>query len=293
MSHDAPPPAALAARPRRSAWAVQGERALEALIRLCGVSAIVFVVAIFFFVFREAAPVLVQDDFSLAQFLFSTEWYPTSASNVRYGTLALMVGTLSVTALAMLIAVPFGLGAADLRLGVLRAARARDAQDRDRAAGRHPERGVGLHRPHRDEPADRPARTGAPVGVNVLNGGIILALMSVPIIVSIGEDALKAVPDSYREAALALGATRWQIVYRVLLPAARNGLLAAVLLGVGRAVGETMAVLMATGHAVHIPQQPARLGAHADRQHRRRAGRGAGRVRPLPGAVPDRHRCCS
>jgi phosphate transport system permease protein len=87
----------------------------------------------------------------------------------------------------------------------------------------------------------------------VLNGGLILALMSVPIIVSIGEDALKAVPDSYREAALALGVTRWQLVYRVLLPAARNGLLAAVLLGVGRAVGETMAVLMATGHAVQIP----------------------------------------
>jgi phosphate transport system permease protein len=89
--------------------------------------------------------------------------------------------------------------------------------------------------------------------VNILNGGIILALMSVPIIVSIGEDALKAVPDSFREAGLALGATKWQLIWRVLLPAAKNGLLAAVLLGVGRAVGETMAVLMATGHAVHIP----------------------------------------
>jgi phosphate transport system permease protein len=77
--------------------------------------------------------------------------------------------------------------------------------------------------------------------------------MSVPIIVSIGEDALKAVPDSFREASLAMGATKWQLVRRVLLPAAKNGLLAAVLLGVGRAVGETMAVLMATGHAVHIP----------------------------------------
>jgi len=92
-----------------------------------------------------------------------------------------------------------------------------------------------------------------PIGLNVLNGGIILALMSVPIIVSIGEDALKAVPDSYREAALALGVTRWQLIYRVLLPAAKNGLLAAVLLGVGRAAGETMAVLMATGHSVNIP----------------------------------------
>jgi phosphate transport system permease protein len=93
----------------------------------------------------------------------------------------------------------------------------------------------------------------APIGLTMLNGGIVLALMSVPIIVSIGEDALKAVPDSYREAAIALGVTRWQLIYRVLLPAAKNGLLAAVLLGVGRAVGETMAVLMATGHAVTIP----------------------------------------
>jgi phosphate transport system permease protein len=95
--------------------------------------------------------------------------------------------------------------------------------------------------------------TGAPIGINILNGGIILALMSVPIIMSVGEDALKAVPDGYREAAVALGASRWQIVYKVLLPAAKNGLLAAALLGVGRAVGETMAVLMATGHSIQIP----------------------------------------
>jgi phosphate transport system permease protein len=95
--------------------------------------------------------------------------------------------------------------------------------------------------------------TGAPIGINILNGGIVLALMSVPIIMSVGEDALRAVPDTYREAAVALGASRWQIVYKVLLPAAKNGLLAAVLLGVGRAVGETMAVLMATGHSIQIP----------------------------------------
>ena len=96
-------------------------------------------------------------------------------------------------------------------------------------------------------------REGAPIGINILNGGIILALMSVPIIMSVGEDALKAVPDTYREAAIALGASRWQVVYKVLLPAAKNGLLAAALLGIGRSVGETMAVLMATGHAVQIP----------------------------------------
>ena len=94
---------------------------------------------------------------------------------------------------------------------------------------------------------------GAPIGVNVLNGALILAFMSVPVIMSMGEDALKAVPDAHREAALALGASRWQLIYRVLLPSAKNGLLAAALLGIGRAIGETMAVLMATGHSIQIP----------------------------------------
>src|SRR5688572_1375182 len=99
-------------RPVRPLWAVVGERALEVLIRLSGVSAIVFVLAIFFFVFREAAPVLVSDRFSPAQFLTSVEWYPTSVSNVRYGILGLIVGTACVSGLAILIAVPFSLGAA-------------------------------------------------------------------------------------------------------------------------------------------------------------------------------------
>ena len=95
--------------------------------------------------------------------------------------------------------------------------------------------------------------TSADVGVNLLNGAVLLALMSVPIIVSLAEDALKAVSDSYREAALALRPMRWQTTWRVLLPAARNGLTAAVLLGFWRAIGETMAVFLATGYAVTIP----------------------------------------
>jgi len=231
---------------------VLGERAFEGVIRLSGISAILFVGAIFFFVLREAAPVLVRDEFSLWEFLFSTEWYPTSASNVRYGTLALTVGSFAVTALAMLLAVPFGIGAA-IYLSEFCSPRVRETLkvviELLSAIPSVVWGFIGLTVMSKLIVQF----TGAPVGVNVLNGGIILALMSVPVIVSIGEDALKAVPDSYREAGLALGATRWQLVYRVLLPAARNGLLAAVLLGVGRAVGETMAVLMATGHAVHIP----------------------------------------
>ena len=92
-----------------------------------------------------------------------------------------------------------------------------------------------------------------PVGLNILNAGVILGLMAAPIMTTIAEDALKAVPDSFREAAEALGATRWQVIFRVVLPSAKNGLVAAILLGVGRGFGETMAVLMATGHSINMP----------------------------------------
>jgi len=247
---NSPPPTT--DRPTRSRWAIFGEKTLETVIRLCGISAIIFVVGIFFFVFKEAMPMLGREDFSVTQFLFSREWYPTSEQNVRYGVLAMIVGTFSVTVLAMIIAVPFGLGAA-IYVSEFCGPRMKETLKiiiELLAAIPSVVWGfIGLTVMSQI----LVKYAGAQVGVNILNGGIILALMSVPIIVSIGEDALKAVPDSYREAGLALGANKWQLVYRVLLPAAKNGLLAAVLLGVGRAVGETMAVLMATGHAVQIP----------------------------------------
>jgi len=248
-----PPPPIFAVRAaKRAAWAVSGEKALEALVYLCGFSAIVFVLGIFVFVFKEALPVLTQENFSLAEFLGSSDWYPTSESNKRYGVFAMIAGTVAVTVLAMVIAVPFGLGAA-IYLSEFCGQKTRETLKiviEFLAAVPSVVWGfIGLTVMSRLIVQF----TGAQVGVNVLNGGIILALMSVPIIVSISEDALKAVPDSYREAAIALGVTRWQLVWRVLLPAAKQGLLAAVLLGVGRGVGETMAVLMATGHAVHIP----------------------------------------
>ena len=94
---------------------------------------------------------------------------------------------------------------------------------------------------------------GVQVGLNVLNAGVILGLMAAPIMATIAEDALKAVPDTYREAAESLGATRWQVIWKVVLPHARPGLSAAVLLGIGRAFGETIAVLMASGHKLMIP----------------------------------------
>lgn len=224
---------------------------IEGLIWFCGISAILFVIGIFYFVFSEGWDFLIHK-LNLQEFLTSTEWYPDSPSNKRYGVLALIAGTASVTALAMVIAVPFGLGAA-IFISEFCSQRLKETfKIVIELLAAIPSVvwgfiGLTVMNPLIIDLFD------APIGLNVLNGGIILALMSVPIIVSIGEDSLKAVPDSYREAALALGATRWQIVYRVLLPAAKNGLLAAALLGVGRGVGETIAVLMATGHAVQIP----------------------------------------
>jgi phosphate transport system permease protein len=167
--------------------------------------------------------------------------------------LALVAGTGSVTVLAMALAVPFGLGAAVFVSEFCGPWVKETLKIVIELLAAIPSVVWGFIGISVMNPIIQTVFQ-VPVGLNVFNGAVLLALMSVPIMVSIGEDALKAVPDSYREAALALGATRWQIVYRVLFPAAKNGLLAAVLLGVGRAVGETMAVLMATGHAINIPR---------------------------------------
>ncbi|MHB8898598.1 MAG: phosphate ABC transporter permease subunit PstC [Thermoguttaceae bacterium] len=223
----------------------------ETVIRLCGYSAILFVFAIVFFVVREAAPMLFGK-LDLVEFATSPNWRPSSEVRPQYGILALLVGTLSVTGLAMLLAVPFGLGAA-VYISEFSTGKVKETlKIVVELLAAIPSVVWGFISYMILAPVIVEV-TGAPVGVNLLNGGVVLALMSVPIIVSMGEDALKAVPDSYREAALSLGASRWEMVYRVLFPAAKNGLLAAVLLGVGRAIGETMAVLMATGHAVQIP----------------------------------------
>ncbi len=230
------------------------ETVIELLIRLCGISSIVFVFGIFFFVFREGAGFLFNG-LDLGQFLTSPEWYPTSLDNKRYGTFALILGTFSVTALAMCIAVPFGLGAAIFVSEFCSPKLTETFKIIIELLAAIPSvvwGFIGLTLMNQLIIAV----FNVPIGLTMLNGSIMLALMSVPIIVSIAEDALKAVPDSYREAAEALGATRWQVIYRVLLPAAKNGLLAAVLLGAARSIGETMAVLMATGHSVNIPSGP-------------------------------------
>ena len=226
------------------------ERLIEGTIRACGWSAIAFVIAIFAFLLYEGAPALTAAH--VREFFTSASWRPDSIVRVQFGGLALLAGTASVTVLATLIAVPAGFGAA-VFISEFCGVRTREVlKVVIEFLAAIPSVVWGFMGYMVLNPLIM-WTTGAPIGINVLNGALILALMSIPIIVSVGEDALRAVPDSYREAAVALGASRAQVAGKVLLPAARNGLLAAALLGVGRAVGETIAVLMVTGHAVQIP----------------------------------------
>jgi phosphate transport system permease protein len=238
-----------AADRRGAAWLI--DRAAQALIFLGGVSAIVFIVGIFVFITREGVA-FIAERFDAAEFFTSPRWIPTSRRQPTYGALALIAGTASVTGLAMLVAVPLSLGAA-VYIAEFASGRTRETlKVAVELLAAIPSVvwgfiGLSVMNPLIIE------LFHVPVGLNVLNAGVILGLMAAPIMTTIAEDALKAVPETYREAAEALGATRLQVVARVVVPAARNGLVAAVLLGVGRGFGETMAVLMASGHSINIP----------------------------------------
>ncbi|MDE2983861.1 MAG: phosphate ABC transporter permease subunit PstC [Gemmatimonadota bacterium] len=236
---------------RDMAWYV--DRVARVLVFAGGISAIVFIVGIFVFITKEGLD-FVLGPLSLGEFFTSIAWRPTS-NNPTYGALALIVGTASVTGFAMLLSVPLSLGAA-LFIAEFATGRTRETlKVLVEMLAAIPSVvwgfiGMSIMNPLIIRTFD------VPVGLNVLNAGLILGLMAAPIMTTIAEDALKAVPDTYREAAEALGATRWEVIVKVVIPASRNGLLAAVLLGVGRGFGETMAVLMASGHAINLPTSP-------------------------------------
>jgi phosphate transport system permease protein len=224
---------------------------VQVLVFVGGVSAIIFILGIFIFITKEGLPFLLGR-FDTVEFFTSPRWRPTSDYNPTYGALALIAGTASVTGLAMLVAVPFSLGAA-IYIGEFATGKTREAlKVLVELLAAIPSVVWGFIGLSMMNPLIIKL-FNVPVGLNILNAGFILGLMAAPIMTTIAEDALKAVPDTYREAAEAMGATRWQVILRVVIPAAKNGLVAAILLGVGRGFGETMAVLMASGHSINMP----------------------------------------
>lgn len=227
-----------------------GEALIEALIRLCGLSSVALVTLIFIFLLKEGLALF--HTVRLPDFLLGRYWYPISEPP-QFGILPLILGSLWVTVGAVAISVPLGLASAlfvaEIAKGFIKEALKTGIE----LLAAIPSVVIGFIGMTVLAPLIQ--RWGhMPTGLTGLTGAITLALMAMPTIVSITEDALTAVPRGYREAALALGATRWQMMWRVLLPAARSGILAATMLGVGRVIGETMAVMMVTGNAAVIPQ---------------------------------------
>ncbi|NPV14681.1 phosphate ABC transporter permease subunit PstC [candidate division WOR-3 bacterium] len=186
-------------------------------------------------------------------FLFGTVWNPDAYGQPRYGLIPLFLGSFLTTLIALIISVPVGIaGALFIAERLTGWVRIAVKMVVELFAG-FPSVVIGLFGLVVLAPFI--ARIfNLPSGLNLLTASVILALMSLPTIISVSEDALRVVPHSYREAAYALGASPWTTAIKVILPAARSGILAAVMLGFGRAIGETMAVLMVAGNAPIIPR---------------------------------------
>lgn len=218
----------------------------ERLIRASGWLAIGFVFLIFIFLLREGLPTLSEVPPSD---LLSTRWYPIED---HFGMLPLVLGSLIVTLGAALIAVPTGLLTAIFIAEVAPRWLREILKPLIEIVAGIPSVVLGffgilvLSRLVREV-------FDAPTGLTAFTGSLILSYMALPTIISVSEDALDAVPRSYRDAALALGATKWQTIWMVTVKAARSGILTAMMLGIGRAIGETMAVLMVTGNAARMP----------------------------------------
>ena len=223
------------------------DRLARHLVLILGLVSFFILVAIMVFIVGEGIPAL--QEVGLFQFLLGTTWYPL---HEEYGIATMIVGSVLATLLALMIAIPLALGCAIFLAEV--------APPRVRSIARPAiELLVGI-------PSVVYGLVGMVVllpliadisgrgsGSSLLAAGIVLAVMILPTVASISEDSIRAVPMDYKEGALALGATHWQTIRHVMLPAARSGIIAAIILGTGRAIGETMAMLMVIGNSPIFP----------------------------------------
>ncbi len=223
---------------------------MHAIWFICAISSIVGIFFILIFLFHDALPAFA--DIGLIPFLTGERWDPTSIVP-KYGLVPLIIGTVLVTIGAMILAVPFGVACA-IYISELASPSMRN-----------------ILKPAVELLAGIPSVVygffglvilvkflqdvlNVPSGESVLAGSILLGIMSLPTIISVSEDAISSVPSYLKEGSLALGATHWQTISKVIVPAALSGITAAIILGIGRAVGETMAVIMVTGNAAIIPE---------------------------------------
>jgi phosphate transport system permease protein len=234
----------------RTVFSRRFEKLIESFIFFCGITSVLFVALIFIFIFKEAFPLLLKYPF--AKFFLGTEWTPVTTSSAilpDFGLIPLLLSSVLVTLGAVVIAVPLGvmtaLFIAEIAPPKIRAV----LKSVIELLAALPSVVLGFFGTAVLLPV---LQNGLNLGRGdtMLAGAITLAFMAVPTIATISEDALAAVPRDVREGSLGLGATHWQTIWRVQVPAAFSGIVAAVMLGVGRAIGETMVVLMVTGNGV-------------------------------------------
>jgi phosphate transport system permease protein len=228
----------------------QKESLIKMLFFLFAFTTVLLLALIVVFLFREGIPIFAK--VSVGDFLFGNEWYPTY-DPPSFGIWPLVVGSLAVTAIASLLAVPLGVLSAVYIAEIAPAAVKEILKSTIELLAGLPSVVLGFFAmvvlaPWLQETFD------LPTGLNIANAALILAIMAVPTISSISEDALYAVPREFKEASYALGATRFETIAKIIVPAALSGISTAVILGMARAIGETMVVLMAAGGAAAIPE---------------------------------------
>ncbi len=222
------------------------ERIITRGIQITGYSSVLFVVLILYFLISEGAPALIE---APLKSLAGIRWYPIEN---YFGIIPLILGSLVVTIGAAVIAIPFGVGTAIFISEVAPQWLKEILKPLVEILAGFPSVMLGFLGILVVSPSLR-RLFDLPTGLTALAGSLLLAGIAIPTIVSISEDALNTVPKSYREASWAIGATQWQTIWGVTLPAARSGVLTAVILGIGRSIGETMTVMMVTGNAPVLP----------------------------------------
>lgn len=226
------------------------ERLIKVFFTLNGFLVILVLIAILILLVSRSFPFF--QEVGIGSFIRDRIWNPTAFTDNTYGIRAMMLSTLMVTILALSLAVPIGFGCAAYLAEVARPRTREILKPVVEILAGIPSVVVGFFGLVVLSPILARA-FGMTHGLNALNGGILLAVMALPTIISISEDAIYAVPFEHKEASLALGASRWQTLMRVTLPSARSGMIASAMLGMGRAIGETMTVLMVTGNVRSMP----------------------------------------
>jgi len=215
-------------------------------------TSILIVLLIFFYLIKEALPFALDPGLSS---LSGSVWAPTSMLKESFGILPLLTGSLLVTAIATIIAVPVGVIAAIYISEIARPAEREVLKPFIELLAALPSVVIGFFGLVVFVPLVKSV-FGLSTGLTALTGALLLALMAIPTIISISEDAINSVPSSYKQASLALGASKLETIFKITVPAALSGIVASITLGIGRVIGETMAVLMVTGNAAVVTMNP-------------------------------------